>query len=284
MVVRKQVICCLMETVDDTVLMKKAIVSELTADLWAMMSHKSARLCLLHLLAPRAPRYQPTHLLHCLPVLGDDGMPLPITLVGEMAKAQGKKRARKDDDDDEGEREKDGEEEAEEEEEGEEEGEAGGEKEQLAGGVKKPFEVKRRELLGGNGGLGEMLVRLLLPRECVLVARAPSGEAPGRGTELWAGAPWLGAPRGMSSPGGNHSQHRRRTHRRSAPRSRPRPWEVWAPSALLWCYLRSTDHACGFVLLSGEDVHGACGRDGAGPRAVGRVDGGGGGRQRRRAG
>ena len=180
-------ICCLMETVDDTVLMKKAIVSELTADLWAMMSHKSARLCLLHLLAPRAPRYQPTHLLHCLPVLGDDGMPLPITLVGEMAKAQGKKRARKDDDDDEGEREKDGEEEAEEEEEGEEEGEAGGEKEQLAGGVKKPFEVKRRELLGGNGGLGEMLVRLLLPRECVLVARAPSGEAPraGHGAVGW---------------------------------------------------------------------------------------------------
>ena len=104
MVVRKQVICCLMETVDDTVLMKKAIVSELSADLWAVASNKSARLCLLHLLSPRRPAYLPTHLLHCLPALDADGLPLPITLIGEMAKAaQGKKRSRDTDaDDDEG--------------------------------------------------------------------------------------------------------------------------------------------------------------------------------------
>jgi len=93
-----------METVDDTVLMKKAIVSELSADLWAVASNKSARLCLLHLLAPRRPAYLPTHLLHCLPALDADGLPLPITLIGEMAKAaKGKKRSRDTDaDDDEG--------------------------------------------------------------------------------------------------------------------------------------------------------------------------------------
>ena len=28
------------------------------------------------------------------------------------------------------------------------------------GGVKKPFEVKRRELLSGKGGLGEALVKM----------------------------------------------------------------------------------------------------------------------------
>jgi hypothetical protein len=94
-----------METVDDTVLMKKAIISELNSDLWAVACNKSARLCLLHLLSPRRPAYMPTHLLHCLPALDADGLPLPITLVGEMAKAaKGKKRARDADDDDEGER------------------------------------------------------------------------------------------------------------------------------------------------------------------------------------
>jgi pumilio family protein 6 len=59
----------LMDAVDDTVLVRKTVIAELQEDLLAVATHKSARSTLLHLLAPRQPRYLAPQLLACLPAL-----------------------------------------------------------------------------------------------------------------------------------------------------------------------------------------------------------------------
>eukprot|EP00238_Polyblepharides_amylifera_P002319 CAMPEP_0196594540 /NCGR_PEP_ID=MMETSP1081-20130531/78637_1 /TAXON_ID=36882 /ORGANISM="Pyramimonas amylifera, Strain CCMP720" /LENGTH=687 /DNA_ID=CAMNT_0041918831 /DNA_START=92 /DNA_END=2152 /DNA_ORIENTATION=+ len=142
------VILGLMDVVDDTVLMKKIVISELCSDLYGLASDKHARVCLLHLLNPRCPRYLPPALVETLPPL-DQLQVADSSTAGESQKdkeekskaekgKQGKKGEKSKGDEDDG----DG---------VEEEGASGG-------GPKKPLTVKRRELLSGKDGLGKKLV------------------------------------------------------------------------------------------------------------------------------
>jgi len=150
-----------MDAVDDTVLVRKTVIAELQEDLLAVATHKSARSTLLHLLAPRQPRYLAPPLLACLPALdtatGDTTTADKATADTPAKKETGKKRVREEDDGEgppppppgdppgEGEEEEDGE---------EKEGEG-------ATAVKKPIHVKRKELLGsGKGSLGVQLVEM----------------------------------------------------------------------------------------------------------------------------
>jgi len=73
------------------------------------------------------------------------------------------------------------------------------------GGVKKPFEVKRRELLSGKGGLGEALVKMCTDHAAEMVRdRALSDVL----AEVVAGGRCVAEYKRMTPPGRQGSQFR----------------------------------------------------------------------------
>mmetsp|Transcript_4129 Transcript_4129/g.4732 ORF Transcript_4129/g.4732 Transcript_4129/m.4732 type:complete len:779 (-) Transcript_4129:152-2488(-) len=148
------VLVCAMEAVDDTVLMKKIVINEIKAALDEIVAHKHARRCILHLLAPRSPRYFPPLFTALLP--SSDGSSAPQTSklatpsAGVPYKPVGPSGVpMRNTEDDDGDEEPSSMQVDADDDEGEGEGK----------GSKKDPAKRRRELLEGKGGLAESLVQ-----------------------------------------------------------------------------------------------------------------------------
>ncbi len=91
-----------LDCVDDTALLSKCLLAELLPDLPAHACHVTARRLLLHLLAPRAPRYLPPDVLAALPVQAAAAAPAPAAggAAAPAADAEGAEGAEASDDDD----------------------------------------------------------------------------------------------------------------------------------------------------------------------------------------